>query len=362
MLLYLTTLNLARFLREDAPILKEDETDRQVVAAVDAWKHADFLCRNYILNGLDNTLYNVYIDNGEQLFMDNSSTSKVEGQGKIVLKMTSGKELTLNNVLHVLDIRKNLVSGSLLSKNGFRLVFESDKFVLPKNGKNLRKSLREVIETPPPPPPPTHTWGRVSNCFGFFGSVREANRHLDWSKFIARDRSLVCHGRLMNGKKQKCNYCSSNADFSYSCLVESGLERKGKFHVLSSLVANPTGEMTLSSEQMVYEVVLKQAALVNKRHKTKENPTGEMTVSSEQMVYEVVLKQASLVKKRHKTKENYDVKPDVLLPGNLSLLSEAYDRCGEVCAEYAKTFYLGIELRNAANDPQEAKSYMGNIR
>ena len=74
------------------------------------------------------------VDNGEQLFMGNSSTSKVEGQGKIVLKMTSGKELTLNNVLHVPDIRKNLVSGSLLSKNGFRLVFESDKFVLTKNG------------------------------------------------------------------------------------------------------------------------------------------------------------------------------------------------------------------------------------
>ena len=24
------------------------------------YKHVDFLCRNYILNGLDNTLYNVY--------------------------------------------------------------------------------------------------------------------------------------------------------------------------------------------------------------------------------------------------------------------------------------------------------------
>ncbi|XXG59389.1 hypothetical protein AAC387_Pa04g1484 [Persea americana] len=59
MLFYLTTLNLARFLHEDAPSLKEDETDKQVVAAVDAWKHADFLCRNYILNGLDNTLYTV---------------------------------------------------------------------------------------------------------------------------------------------------------------------------------------------------------------------------------------------------------------------------------------------------------------
>ena len=60
MLSYLTTLNLARFLQEDAPALKEDETDRQVVAAVEAWKHADFLCRYYLLNGLDNTLYNVY--------------------------------------------------------------------------------------------------------------------------------------------------------------------------------------------------------------------------------------------------------------------------------------------------------------
>ena len=60
MLFYLTTLNLARFLQEDAPALKENETDRQVVAAVEAWKHADFLCRNYLLNGLDNIMYNVY--------------------------------------------------------------------------------------------------------------------------------------------------------------------------------------------------------------------------------------------------------------------------------------------------------------
>ncbi|GMP86562.1 hypothetical protein CsSME_00039293 [Camellia sinensis var. sinensis] len=56
--------------------------------------------------------------NGEQLFMGNSYTSTVAGQGKVILKMTSRKELTLNNVLHVPDIRKNLVSGSLLSKNG----------------------------------------------------------------------------------------------------------------------------------------------------------------------------------------------------------------------------------------------------
>ena len=51
----------------------------------------------------DKKMFSSYhsIDNGEQLFMGNSSSSKAEGQGKVVLKMTSGKELTLNDVLHV---------------------------------------------------------------------------------------------------------------------------------------------------------------------------------------------------------------------------------------------------------------------
>ncbi|KAL4011442.1 hypothetical protein IC575_028501 [Cucumis melo] len=72
--------------------------------------------------------------------MGNSSTSKVERQGKVILKMTFSKELTLNNVLHVPNLHKNLVSGSLLSKNGFKFVFVFDKFVLSKNEMYIRKS------------------------------------------------------------------------------------------------------------------------------------------------------------------------------------------------------------------------------
>ena len=60
MLFYLTTLNLARFLNEDVPKLDVGETDKEKLAAVDAWNHSDFLCRNYVLNSLENTLYNVY--------------------------------------------------------------------------------------------------------------------------------------------------------------------------------------------------------------------------------------------------------------------------------------------------------------
>ena len=31
-----------------------------MVPVIDAWKHSDFLCRKYVLNGLHDALYNVY--------------------------------------------------------------------------------------------------------------------------------------------------------------------------------------------------------------------------------------------------------------------------------------------------------------
>ena len=53
--------------------------------------------------------------------------------------MTFGKKLTITNVLYVLEIRKNLVSSSLLNSHGFWMVFESDKFVFSKSGMYVRK-------------------------------------------------------------------------------------------------------------------------------------------------------------------------------------------------------------------------------
>ena len=79
------------------------------------------------------------VSNGEKVFMGNSATSDVAGIGKVVLKMTSGKELTLNNVLFVPEIRKNLVSGSLLIRHGFRMVFEADRVTLSKAGMYVGK-------------------------------------------------------------------------------------------------------------------------------------------------------------------------------------------------------------------------------
>nr|GEV11905.1 Pol polyprotein [Tanacetum cinerariifolium] len=277
MFFYLTTLGLARFLKETIPQVEPpiegQSSNAQAVQAVEAWKHSNFLCHNYVLNGLIDPLYNVYCKTTtakelwESLerkyktedastkkfvgarFLDYkmvdsknvisqvqdlqvlihdihaegmtlsetfqvaaiieklpSSWSNPKGKGKdkrknekksiekfeylapkarivkqkfqgtcyncdqpghraanckmpkrvnprhvnmvnddvdmiemvfdlcvMISEMTSEKELKLTNVLYVLEIRKNLVSGWLLNKFGFRLVFESVKFVLSKN-------------------------------------------------------------------------------------------------------------------------------------------------------------------------------------------------------------------------------------
>lgn len=102
----------------------------------DATKH---MCGN-------RTLFTTYqiVGKGMSMVMRNFPSSQVIGKGKIELWFTSEKTVTLREVLHVPDIRKNLISGSVLSKHGFKLVFESNKFVLTKNkmfvGKGFSKS------------------------------------------------------------------------------------------------------------------------------------------------------------------------------------------------------------------------------
>ena len=71
--------------------------------------------------------------------MGNYSALNVEGKGYVMLKFTSVKVVTLTDVLHVSEIRKNLVSGPILSKKGFKLVFEYDRYILTKVGMYVGK-------------------------------------------------------------------------------------------------------------------------------------------------------------------------------------------------------------------------------
>jgi len=60
MFFYLTTLNLAHIMRHDALVSNENLATRETVVAIDACTQSNFLCRNYILNRMDDTLYDVY--------------------------------------------------------------------------------------------------------------------------------------------------------------------------------------------------------------------------------------------------------------------------------------------------------------
>ena len=71
---------------------------------------------------------------GVSVLMGNGSHVSVRGVGSVDLKFTSGKIVQLRNVQHVPTIRKNLVSVSLLLRDGFKVVLESNKVVMSKHG------------------------------------------------------------------------------------------------------------------------------------------------------------------------------------------------------------------------------------
>lgn len=72
-------------------------------------------------------------------------------------------------------------------------------------------------------------------------------------------------------------------------------------------------------------------------------PLGRDFLSAEQRVNEAVAKQVAIVE-RGVSSSLEDVCPDLTPVSTLEMLEDAYVRCGEVCAEYAKTFYLGTKL------------------
>jgi len=69
-------------------------------------------------------------DDTEALLMGNVSHVRVFGVGKVILKFTSGKTVLIKNMQHVPSIKKNLVSGSQLCRDGYKIIFEANKVIL----------------------------------------------------------------------------------------------------------------------------------------------------------------------------------------------------------------------------------------
>jgi hypothetical protein len=73
------------------------------------------------------------------VLLGNGSHASVCGVGMVDLKLTSGMIVQLKNVQHVPSINKNLVSSSLLCRDGFKVVLESNKFIVSKCGQFIGK-------------------------------------------------------------------------------------------------------------------------------------------------------------------------------------------------------------------------------
>jgi hypothetical protein len=73
------------------------------------------------------------------LLMGNGSRAHVLDAGTINLKFTLGKTVLLKNVQHVPSIKKNLVSGSMMCRDGYKIVLESNKCVVSRHGTFIGK-------------------------------------------------------------------------------------------------------------------------------------------------------------------------------------------------------------------------------
>nr|GEU97797.1 zinc finger, CCHC-type [Tanacetum cinerariifolium] len=74
------------------------------------------------------------VEDGSVLYMGDEHFAPVHGKGSIALEFSYGKTVTLFNLLYVSILCKNLVSGPVLNKCGYKQVYESDKYILSKCG------------------------------------------------------------------------------------------------------------------------------------------------------------------------------------------------------------------------------------
>jgi hypothetical protein len=71
--------------------------------------------------------------------MGNESTASILGVGTVKLNLTLRKTVHLKNVHYAPTINRNLINVSFLCRDGYKLVFESNKVVMSKFGNIIGK-------------------------------------------------------------------------------------------------------------------------------------------------------------------------------------------------------------------------------
>ncbi|KAL8110798.1 hypothetical protein AgCh_026508 [Apium graveolens] len=96
---------------------------------------ANMVIGEVVASGTDDSLFRSYQQShGMTVTMGNASVAQVLGIGNEDLKSASGRILSLTRVHHVPSIRRNIISGSCLVKNGFELSLKCNKIVITHTG------------------------------------------------------------------------------------------------------------------------------------------------------------------------------------------------------------------------------------
>ncbi|KAL0307100.1 UNVERIFIED_CONTAM: hypothetical protein Sradi_6127300 [Sesamum radiatum] len=144
-----------QFLSEEAPVVSEGESDTHKRVAIDAWGHGDFLFRNYILNGLSDTLYNVCSSatTARALWELLKKEYKIEEAGlkKFIVgkflefKMVDSK-MVMNQVQEFQIILHDLYAEGMKLSESFQVAVVIEKLPpLWKNFKNYLKHKRKEM-------------------------------------------------------------------------------------------------------------------------------------------------------------------------------------------------------------------------
>ncbi|XP_022147763.1 uncharacterized protein LOC111016620 [Momordica charantia] len=137
MVFYHTTLNLAHIIKEICPTTTLEAITPETEAAKQAWLHSDFLCCNYILSCIDDTLYNVYcnaFDTSRQLWEALDKKYKLEDAGTkkflvgkfLDYKMVDTK-LVVNHLEELQIIISDLQSEGLVINEPFQVTVVIEK-------------------------------------------------------------------------------------------------------------------------------------------------------------------------------------------------------------------------------------------
>ncbi|CAN6685155.1 unnamed protein product [Malus baccata var. baccata] len=143
MLFYLTTLKLSHVITSEAPKAPEEgDILAEILQAIEAWTHSEFLCMNYILNALDDSLYDVYssFKTAKELWesLDKKYKSEVASSKKFVIGKFLNYKMKLQVIVHELD------EENLGQKEGFVVGFIIEK--LPSNWKDFKIYLKHLTE------------------------------------------------------------------------------------------------------------------------------------------------------------------------------------------------------------------------